>query len=493
VRCPQCASENPTDYRFCGMCGTPLEQPVAEPVARSVKPEEPATVPADEILARVEKFKPKSRSNGGTSLLGLNDTLAPPSDRRVNETPGVRSDRAPFDLPPQPIERVEPPAKSVEWGAHRETPASTAISGPSFLGLGGEPPKGGYGETSRDLNYLFEEDEQPRRSYGRFIGILLVLAVLGGLGYLQYKRSGGSWTPPWAKGPAQTPIQASQQQPGDQTNVGENSGQATSANNAAPAGQAPAGQTPVAQSGDHLPNAQDRSSDSTVTEKDLPPQGTAAQGGQAATGPAAARAPGETAGTPESAASSEADKGDKAASKKEDTTETASAAPAPRAKGTTDTGKGAKDTESDAKKTASTSATKGGSAAKDNADENAADVPAKSAKPARTKPSPQVASPDDTLVTNAEKYLYGRGVPQNCDRALISLRAAANRQNSRAMTLLGTMYGTGHCVGRDLPNSYRWFAQASRQSPDNTWINRNLEMIWREMTPAERQLATARQ
>jgi TPR repeat protein len=83
-------------------------------------------------------------------------------------------------------------------------------------------------------------------------------------------------------------------------------------------------------------------------------------------------------------------------------------------------------------------------------------------------------------------------VPQNCDRALISLRAAANRQNSRALSLLGTMYGTGHCVARDLPNAYRWFALASRQQSDNTWIQRNLEMIWREMTPQERQLATQR-
>src|SRR5215813_8452512 len=139
------------------MCGTPLEK--AAPVA-----------------------EPKSRSNGGTSLLGLNDPEPPHTDRRANETPGVRSDRAPFDLPPQPTQRVEPPAKPVEWGAHREQPASSTISGPSFLGLGGEPVKGGYGETSHDLNYLFEEDEQPRRSFGRFIGILLVLAVLGGLG-----------------------------------------------------------------------------------------------------------------------------------------------------------------------------------------------------------------------------------------------------------------------------------------------------------------------
>jgi hypothetical protein len=495
VRCPQCATENPVDYRFCGSCGTPLEKATPEPVSRTAAPKtpEPVTVPADEILARVEKFKPKTRSNGGSSLLGLNDTEAPRTDRRLNQTPDARSDRAPFDLPPQPTQRVEPPAKPVEWGAHRETPASSTISGPSFLGLSGQPVKGGYGETSHDLNYLFEEDEQPRRSFGRFIAILLVLAICGGLGYLQYKRSGGSWTPPWSKGPAQTPIQASQPQPGDQTNVGENSAQST--NSAAPAGQAPAGQTAAqTPAGDQPPNAKDRPADGTVKEQDLPATGTQDTGG----GAQGAGSESQAAGTQGAASGSQAAgaqgavpvgssaKADTTTNK--ETTETASATPP--AKGSADNTK-SPDSGGSEKGAKDNSA----AAAKDNADENAdtADVPAKAAKPARTKPTPQVASPDDTLVANAEKYLYGRGVPQNCDRALISLRSAAGRQNTRAMTLLGTMYGTGHCVARDLPNSYRWFAQASRQSPDNTWITRNLEMIWREMTPAERQLATARQ
>src|SRR5207248_7319288 len=320
---------------------------------------------------------------------------------RVNEPANLRSDRAPFDLSPQPAERVEPPTKPVEWGAHRDTPAPSTISGPSFLGLGSESPKGGYAETSRDLNYLFDEDEQPRRSYGRVIGILLVLAVLGGLGYLQYKRSGGSWTPPWAKGPAQTPIQASQPQPGDQPNVGENSGQSTTANNTPPAGQAPA--TPAT---NQPPNAQDGSSDSTVKEQDLPPQGSQ---GQATVPPSVGK---------DATNAAPADKGD-TGSNKEAMTETASSATGPGAKGAADNAKsvGANDSESDAKEAGSARAAKDRSAANDNADEAAADVPAKAAKPARTKPSPQVASPDDTLVTNAEKYLYGRGVPQNCDRA----------------------------------------------------------------------------
>ncbi len=36
----------------------------------------------------------------------------------------------------------------------------------------------------------------------------------------------------------------------------------------------------------------------------------------------------------------------------------------------------------------------------------------------------------------------------------------ARQSNPKAQTLLGAMYATGHCVGRDLPNAYRWFAKA---------------------------------
>jgi hypothetical protein len=475
VRCPQCASDNPADYRFCGMCGTPLEKaiPVSEPVPRSAAPraEEPVTVPS-ERASRVERFTPSSRTNGGSSLLGLNDT-------RTVERPAAQK---PVE-PPVP-ERHVPPERHV---AHerpaieeRISPPPSGISGPSFLGLGSEPPRAGHLETSRDLNYLFEDEEQPRRSYGRFIAIMLVLAICGGLAYLQYRRGGNSWTAPWSKGPAQTPVQASQPQPGDQPNAASGANQ--SANNAST--PAP-GQTPTA---DQTPNAPDKTADGSLKEKDLPPQGAATTGEQG-TGAQGAAAGSSVAGGNQAAATSSspgdsAAKDEKTSKSGDETSETASATPP--------AGTSAKDTG--AKGAAAAKETESAAAANDN-EEAAADVPAKTAKAARTKPTPQVApaNPDDALVANAEKYLYGRGVPQNCDRALISLRAAANRQNSRAQILLGSMYFTGHCINRDLPNSYRWYAQASRQSPDNLLVQKNLEMIWRTMTPAERQLATARQ
>ncbi|HET7206900.1 MAG TPA: zinc-ribbon domain-containing protein [Terriglobales bacterium] len=369
MRCPRCTSENPPEYRFCGMCGTPLDKPLAD---------QPAPTRAAE-----------------------------------------------------PVRPAEPP---------RVEPASSSISGPSFLGLSGEPQQRG---TSRDVSYLLD-DEQPKRTYWRFITLLIIIGVVGGLGWLQYKHAGKGWTPPWENQKPTTPVQASQTPP-EQTQPAATQ-QATNppsqqpapvpANGAAqpPQGQGTPGNPPQPKESDLPPT---RSTAATAANQQPGSQPSANPPAQAALQPSSAAPQGET---------------DKSAS---------------------------------AQPPAS-------------ADENASDAdttealaPKKPAKPARVKPAP-VASPDDALVANAEKYLYGRGVPQNCDRALSSLRAAANRENVRARSLMGTMYATGHCVPKDLPNAYRWFAMASRQQADNMWIQRNLEMIWREMTPQERQLAMAR-
>jgi len=108
------------------------------------------------------------------------------------------------------------------------------------------------------------------------------------------------------------------------------------------------------------------------------------------------------------------------------------------------------------------------------------------------KAAPQPAtSPDANLEVTGERYLYGNGMPQNCTRAESSLRTAATHGNSKAQTVLGTMYATGHCVGRDLPTAYRWFARALHQEPQNSRISADLQVLWRQMSPQEKQLATS--
>lgn len=115
----------------------------------------------------------------------------------------------------------------------------------------------------------------------------------------------------------------------------------------------------------------------------------------------------------------------------------------------------------------------------------------KPAEPTAAEAPSIPVAPDADLELAGERYLYGNGLPQNCDRAETALRASADHGNSKAQTVLGTMYATGHCVGRDLPLAYRWFARALHQEPQNTRIAEDLQVLWRQMTPQEKQLATA--
>jgi zinc-ribbon domain/Sel1 repeat len=116
--------------------------------------------------------------------------------------------------------------------------------------------------------------------------------------------------------------------------------------------------------------------------------------------------------------------------------------------------------------------------------------PPKSAAHAPTPAAPKT-SPDAELEVAGERYLYGTGgTPQNCAKAESSLRTAAMHGNGKAQAVLGTMYYTGHCVSRDLPAAYRWFARALRQDPQNSTLSSDLQVLWRQMSPQERQLAT---
>ena len=119
----------------------------------------------------------------------------------------------------------------------------------------------------------------------------------------------------------------------------------------------------------------------------------------------------------------------------------------------------------------------------------AATAPIPKAPAPKPSPTAPALTFEDRLVADGEKYLYGRGVPEDCARAQRNLEIGARGSNAKAQTLLGAMYATGHCVGRDLPTAYRWFAQALHGDPGNSRVQRDLEVLWKQMTPEERQLA----
>ena len=101
----------------------------------------------------------------------------------------------------------------------------------------------------------------------------------------------------------------------------------------------------------------------------------------------------------------------------------------------------------------------------------------------------KVTAPGADSVIEAQRYLYGKGVKQDCDRGLRLLKPAADQANPKAMIEMGALYSAGLCTPRDLPTAYRWFALALRKDPDNQAVQIDLQKLWGEMTQPERQLA----
>jgi TPR repeat protein len=126
----------------------------------------------------------------------------------------------------------------------------------------------------------------------------------------------------------------------------------------------------------------------------------------------------------------------------------------------------------------------------DDAEDTAATAPAKP-KPATTDaaPKPSAAQRSAGTVAEAQKYLYGKGAKQDCDRGLRLLKPAADRADPKAMIEMGALYSAGLCTPRDLPTAYRWFAMALHKDPDNQGVQNDLQKLWGEMTQPERQLA----
>ncbi len=146
----------------------------------------------------------------------------------------------------------------------------------------------------------------------------------------------------------------------------------------------------------------------------------------------------------------------------------------------------AKDAQSGAPAKSAESSASASSAENDDTENEPAPAEPKKAAARLTKESTPKPTKDDRLVTLGENYLYGRGVHKSCDQAVTYMKAAAKGQNAKAMSHLGAMYATGECVSQDRPLAYLWLSRARDADPSNTWLERNLNMLWRDMTPDER-------
>jgi hypothetical protein len=385
---------------------------------------------------------------------------------QVPAAPAPAAPAAPRPEPPAapPVQRqTAPPLRTTipaldraPANSHREQTSEPVITGPSFLGLNAPAPRSGTRDSARDhslspgshahdhlqhssgnLDYLLDDDEeQPKGGWGKLIVVLVALLLALGFGYLRWRQGGFDWLT-GRKNPAVVAPATSAPQ-------GSSSGDSTSTptpstpNPATDAAATPAATTP----GQTTQPAVDPSTPATTSGSGAPvatsPDSTAPQ-----TNP------------PANAVQ----------------TQTSPAQP-PSDSHPSDSNAGADSAPSTAQPSDSDSETRPSQA--------------KAPKPRQTKPSP--AKPIDT-VNVAERYIYGRGTRQDCDQGLRLLKPAAVQSNTKAMISLATLYTTGTCTPRDLPTAYRWFALALHKEPDNQALQGDLQKLWSQMTPPERQLA----
>ncbi|MFZ0774832.1 MAG: hypothetical protein WAN08_25670 [Candidatus Sulfotelmatobacter sp.] len=330
---------------------------------------------------------------------------------------------------------VEPrvPARSAAEATPAATPpanTSPIIAGPSFLGLNqpGDGPSRGQAaahsdhrsipdplaHSSGNLDYLLEDEEEPKRGWGKLAVIVIALVLAGGFGYLRWKQGGFDW------------LNAGEKKPAATTQTSETPQGTTDSGSASNAAGNPGGAAPNAATG-------------------APAAPLAADGSApAATEPPAAQASPQT------------------SSPQNPTPQTATPAQAPQA-----------------------SPTNSAPPADSASQSPQAEAPA---VPKARAPKPSAAKALDPA-TEGERYIYGRGVSQDCDRGLRLLKPAAEQSNPKAMIALGALYSTGTCTPRDLPTAYRWFALALHKEPDNQPLQDDLQKLWSQMTQPERQLA----
>ncbi len=357
---------------------------------------------------------------------------------------------APTVTTTRPVETPRPPvpAHTPDPEVHRET----VISGPSFLGLNEAPRKRASlsidphsSHSSRGVDYLLDDEDEPRRgSAGKVFLILLAFSLAAGFGYLRWKHQGLPWINSSPSKPSPT---AEAPADGDAANPTSPAAAQPKQETQAPT---PVPTQPVATPAQPKDSAK---TDIPATNPDSDSAGTSAA------------PPKSTAPTPVPAKSEPADPGTKVAGTKPST-------PADD----TDDASGDKEPAAPAVKP---------EAAK----------PAKIEKPTAGRdasPRPRTLAPAVAMgdpVSEAQKYLYGRGAAQDCDHGLRVLKPAANQAIPKAMIQMGALYSAGLCTPRDLPTAYRWFALALRKDPENISVQRDLQKLWGEMTQPERQLA----
>jgi hypothetical protein len=378
----------------------------------------------------VEKPQPAGQSPSAVSV----SNIAPPASKSATQSSPVAIKS--FD--PIPTQPLPPPVAP----SHLEPRREPAITGPSFLGLNvaRQDSSAGYAPqqgSSSSLDYLLDDEEEPKGGAGKLI-LVVALALAVGFGYLRWKRGGFEWlTGEDKKAAVTTPTPESAQNAPDSVGAPAKTSTPDSPP-PAPAASAPVTPVPTDGTASNPENLPSTNASSPPAAPQSAPPGATPDANSPASPAVTPNAPSRTADASPSSDSDASDSGQQS-------------------------------------------------------DEEELPAPAKAItrKPSTAKPSaarPVAAMPNNS-VAEAERYIYGRGVGQDCDRGLRLLKPSAQQSNPNAMISLGALYSTGTCTPRDLPTAYRWFALALHKQPDNQALQNDLQKLWTQMTQPERQLA----
>ena len=195
MRCGRCGNENDAANRFCGMCGASL-------VATTATEARPARSGGDcvprEVLQRPDKASATSRAGPSRSARRRTRNDRPlPAGFVPTKTSEIRI-RAKFQrVRPGPA-RFEPARLGrAKFGRSEARPsAGPVITGHSFLGLSSPGPAVDHNAApdalrpSSNVDYLLDDEEEPKRGWGKLVLIVLALALAVGLGYLHFKQAG---------------------------------------------------------------------------------------------------------------------------------------------------------------------------------------------------------------------------------------------------------------------------------------------------------------
>lgn len=400
--CPKCGEDNSENFRFCGMCGTPLDGRRA------------SGAPA---LDPLSAFPPKISSRVSNGPEAVKPAVAEPQTRPVNKPVPPISGPSMLGLN-QPVTDQPSPTQPSANHTTGQISSDRSTSSPPSIDL--------LRETSFSGFDSFMEPEESKTGVGRILLLLVLLAGLGVAGWWAYTNYLGATE--------NRKLQAAI------SNADESASDKPIQKPADEAAQKPA----------------EESKNEASTKSAAPAPAPISGSSQAASSPGTPR-PAAAEGQPEIAESAS-----KAAN-----SETKPVAPAKRA-------------------TAPATSSKTSPAHKSAAQRE----PLVAAARTPSRPEPAAADTGDAAFRRGEAYLYGRGVRGNCDEAVKNLKMASAQSNAKARSTFGTMYATGHCVPRDLPTSYLWFALALRVDPTNQILEKDLNAIWNQMTPPERQQAT---